>query len=247
MDAELTKKRFEELAVRADRSGRAQFTRFLDPALEMDARIAAARQNVPVQFFGGWDGAERRICAFGEAVSEDDYPIACIAIGWNPKYASLTHRDLLGAVMSLGLDREATGDICMGAAEGTACLFAHRDVADYICANLESAKNARLKTERTDTAPEMRPPEGDVIRITVQSERLDGVIAAGWRLSRAEAQRLIAAGLIKHNHVEERRGDARVAEGDLISVRGRGRLRVESVEGETRRGRIALKLFKYKS
>ena len=73
------------------------------------------------------------------------------------------------------------------------------------------------------------------------------MIAAGWRLSRAEAQRLIAAGLVKHNHVEERRGDARVAEGDLISVRGRGRLRVESVDGETRRGRIALKLFKYKS
>lgn len=247
MDADLTQKRFAELALRADRSQRAQFTRFLDPALEMDARFAAARRAVPIGFYGGWDGAERRICAFGEGVEIADYPIACIAIGWNPKYATLSHRDLLGAVMSLGLERDATGDICLGAAEGTACLFAHRDVADYICANLESAKHARLRTAIVDTAPEMRPPEGNVIRVTVQSERLDGVIAAGWRLSRAEAQRMIAAGLVKHNHMEERRGDARVAEGDLISVRGKGRLRVQSIDGETRRGRIALQLFQYKA
>lgn len=250
MDAELSKKRFAELAARAVKSGRAQYTGFLDPALETDAEIAAARQGAGCRFFGGYDGAERRICAFTDAdgaIDADGFPIAYIRIRWNPKYASLSHRDLLGAVMSLGLERDSTGDICRGAEDGTAVLFAHSGVAGYICANLESAGSARLRTECVDELPELRGPDGDVIRITVQSERLDGVIAAGWRLSRSEAQRLIAAGLVKRNHIEERRGDVRVAEGDLISARGHGRLRVEAVDGATRRGRTAMRLFMYKS
>ncbi len=246
MDAELIKKRLNELALRAEKSGRAQYTKFLEPAWEPDAKAAAVQQGAMYRFFGGYDGAERRVCGFGDA-DDADFPIACILIRWNPKYAHLSHRDLLGAVMSLGLERDSTGDICMGAEEGTACLFALSDVADYICGNLESAKNARLQNEIVYAVPELRGPDGDIIRITVQSERLDGVIAAGYRLSRSEAQRMISAGLVKHNHIEERRGDVRAAEGDLISVRGFGRLRVEAVDGATRRGRIAMRLFKYRN
>lgn len=244
MDAE-TGKRFAELAARAAHSGGCAFTRFLEPASEPEANSAAARQGIAARFFGGYADAERRICAFTDGEAED-FPIACVLIRWNPKFSEISHRDLLGAVMSLGLERDATGDICMGATSGTACLFAHTDVADYIRANLESVRNARVRCEIADTVPELTPPQGDIIRVTVQSERLDGVIAAGYKLSRGEAQRLIAQSLVKHNHIEERRGDVRVSEGDLISVRGYGRLRVEAIEGTTRRGRIAMRLFRYK-
>jgi RNA-binding protein YlmH len=79
----------------------------------------------------------------------------------------------------------------------------------------------------------------------VQQERLDALVAGACRLSRAEAQRLIAGGLVKLNHVPCLRADARLAEGDLISVRGHGRVRVVAFQGESRRGRLIVNVFKY--
>ena len=75
--------------------------------------------------------------------------------------------------------------------------------------------------------------------------RLDAVLAAGLRLSRGEAQRLIDGGLVKRNHVEVLWGDLHLEEGDLLSVRGHGRMRVEGFEGLTRKGRQAVRLFRY--
>ena len=83
------------------------------------------------------------------------------------------------------------------------------------------------------------------MRLTVQQERLDAVLAAACRLSRGEAQKLIAAGLVKLNHAINTRSDAKLAEGDLISARGHGRVRVDAFQGESRRGRLIVNVFKY--
>ncbi|MBQ8506427.1 MAG: RNA-binding protein [Clostridia bacterium] len=237
----------KELALRACYAGNACFTRFLEPPMERDALSAANEAGVCAAFFGGYDGAERRIAAFytDEAPEAWEYPIACLELKWNPKYAAPGHRDLLGAVMGLGLERDATGDIAMGAQEGTAYLFCHRDVESYICGNLESAGRASLKVKSFDGVPALKPPEGVELRVTVSSERLDAVIAAGLRLSRSEAQKLIEAGLVKRSHMIELRGDIHLEEGDLLSIRGHGRMRITAFEGQTRKGRLAVRLFKY--
>ena len=238
------RKRFNELALRAVHTGRAQFTRFLDPAAERDALAAARAAGAEVAFSGGYEGAERRVAAFHDGEPPEVFPIAALALRWNPKFASPQHRDLLGAVMGLGLERDATGDVCMGAEPGLGYLFCTEDMADYISSALESAGRAALKIARTDDV-RVAPPEGTSIRVTVQTLRLDAVLAAGWKLSRAEAQRLISAGLVKLNHVPELRGDARVEAGSLLSARGYGRLRVDEVQGETRHGRTGVVLFRY--
>ena len=135
----------------------------------------------------------------------------------------------------------------MGSHRGNPCayLFVTPEMADYVSANLESAGRASVKVEPASETPEIAPPEGIEIRVTVQNARLDAVLAAGYRLSRSEAQKLIAAGLVKLNHVPNLHTDARVGEGDLISARGYGRLKVLSEQGESRRGRLILMLFKY--
>ena len=244
--AELAEKRLEELALRAAHRGEACFTRFLEPAAEADARRAAARAGVAAAFWGGYPDAERVICAFcpeGEEPSPEEYPVRCVLLRWNAKFASAGHRDVLGAVMGLGLERDGIGDVAM-CREG-ACVFAHRDVAGYICDSLESAGRAALKREIVDEAPELLPPEGEEMRVTVNALRLDAVLAAGLRISRAEAQRLVAAGLVKRNHLPEMRGDCRISEGDLLSARGFGRLQVRLCEGETKKGRLGVRLFRY--
>ena len=245
--AELEKKRLRELALRARHGGAACFTRFLEPSMEPEARAAAAEAEVSLALWGGYPDAERRIAAFYcfDPPQEGDYPLACLELNWNAKYFQPGHRDLLGAVMGLGLERDATGDIVLGAREGSAYLFVHRDVEEYILANLDSAGRASLKLRRASGAPEIRPPEGASLRVTVSSPRLDAVLAAGLKLSRGEAQRLIDGGLVKRNHIETLRGDVHLEEGDLLSVRGHGRMRVEGFEGLTRKGRQAVRLFRY--
>lgn len=238
------KKRFSELAMRAAYTGRPQFTKFLEPSMERDAVSAAHAAGAQVAFSGGYENAERRMAAFHDGEEPDFFPIETLELRWNAKFAEAKHRDLLGAVMGLGLERDATGDVCLGEEEGTAYLFCTADVADYIGANLESAGRASLKIRRAEEV-RIAPPEGTAIRVTVQQLRLDALLAAGYKLSRSEAQKLIAAGLVKLNHAIEERGDVRLEAGDLISARGYGRLRVDEIQGETKKGRIGAVLFRY--
>lgn len=248
MDA-LEAKRLDELARRAAFSGRAQYTRFMEPPSFDAARAAANRAGARVAFWGGFEDAERRVAAFyaKEPPEPGEYPIAALRITWNAKFASPGHRDLLGAAMGLGIERETMGDIAMGEFRGADCayLFAIDDMAGYIAASFESAGRAAVKVAVAEEEPRFKPLEGRELRVTVQHARLDAVLAAGCRLSRSEAQRLVAAGLVKLNHAVNLRADAKLAEGDLISARGYGRLRVTAFEGESRRGRLVVSLFHY--
>ena len=248
MDGAL-EKRLNELALRAGHTGRVCATRFLEPSALGMVNAAAARAGVKVALWGGYDGAERRVAAFyaEDPLEAGDWPIQALRLQWNGRFATPGHRDLLGAVMGLGIEREMTGDIAMGTYRDAPCayLFALREVADYVAANLDSAGRASLKVSVATEEPALLPPEGESLRLTVQQQRLDAVLAAACRLSRSEAQRLIAAGLVKLNHVPQLRPDARLEEGDLISARGYGRVRVTAFQGESRRGRQVVQVFRY--
>ena len=249
MMSDAPEKRFNELALRAAHTGETCYTRFLEPAQADAVRAAAGRAGARAAFWGGYEGAERCVAAFYDAdpPAGEDWPIRALRLSWNAKFANPGHRDLLGAVMGLGIERETTGDIAMGEYRGAACayLFAHVDMADYIAAALDSAGRAALKVAVADETPVLLPPEGTWLRLTVQQERLDAVLAAACGLSRGEAQRLIAAGLVKLNHAPNLRADAKLNEGDLISARGYGRVRVDAFQGESRRGRRIVRAFRY--
>lgn len=236
-------KRLLELARRGAREDRPAFSRFLEPSMIPIAEKCARQADAHVRFFGGYEGAERVVAAFATETGETDFPIVCLELRWNKKYGDPGHRDLLGAVMGLGIDREATGDIVVG--DGVAHLFAEREMARYIMENLTSAGRARLIVTEKEGDVEAPEPEGVRARITFSSPRLDAILSSGYDLSRAEAQRLIAAGLVKLNHVPQLRTDATVNEGDLLSARGLGRLKVEEMLGETKKGRLAARVFRY--
>ena len=150
-------------------------------------RRAAGESGVRCSLHGGYPDAERCMAAFyaDEAPGAEDFPMRVIRIDWNAKFSNPGHRDLLGAVMGLGIDRDTTGDIAMGEYKGGPCayLFALEEVAGYIAASLEGAGRASLKVEVTEETPELLPPEGVEMRLTVQQERLDAVVAAACRLS----------------------------------------------------------------
>lgn len=237
-------KRFLELARRAALAGRTGYSRFIEPSMMAAAQKCAREAGARVEFFGGYPEAERIVAAFVAWDDEPDYPIECLDLKWNTKFASAGHRDLLGAVMGLSIEREMTGDIVL-AGEGLAYLFVMRDMADYVMANLESAGRATLKITRHEGEIVCPEPDGTHMRITLASPRLDAFVSAGYNLSRSESQKLINAGLVKLNHVPEMHTDAGVDAGDLISVRGYGRMKIEELLGQTKRGRLAAQVFRY--
>ena len=245
MADELFEKRLRELALRASRRGEAAFTHFMDLNQIQLAMAAAGRERVRLVLEGGYPDAERRVGAFYDAELPEDWqwPIQPVEISWRSQFGSPEHRDLLGALMGLGFERERIGDIVL--ADGKAYVFAEPDMADYIVRTLESAGRVSLKCRLTDGVPDLPPPKGKMFRDTVASLRLDAVVAAGFSLSRSDAAEQIVRGKVFVNQAQQLRGDIAVDEGDLISLRGEGRLRIESVDGETKKGRIALKLFKY--
>ena len=240
----MEEKRLRELALRAAHACAPTYTRFLEPPMEIACRAAANFAGCEVAFDGGYEGAERRLAGFYAGAAEAlSFPIRRLRVDWNARYGSPGHRDILGALMGLGVGRETLGDIAL-LKEG-ALLFVHEDIADYVAANLESC--GRVKVRVSPCGEEVAPPEpeGTLIYRTVPSERLDAVLSAAYDLSRQKAQEMIRAELVKVDHAVEARLDARLQEGSLVSARGLGRFRLREVTGLTRKGRVGLRLFVY--
>ncbi|MBE5765925.1 MAG: RNA-binding protein [Clostridiales bacterium] len=237
-NAAFLEKRFCDLARREGK------TRFLEPGeMTVLARKAALEEGVQVLFCGGYPEAERTVAVFYSFIEPDEDFISCLKLEWNVKYAIPGHRDLLGAIMGLGIEREMFGDILVG--EGCAHVFVLTEIADYILSNLDSAGRTKLHVSFETEEIHLPEPEGVYLRETVNTPRLDAIIAAGYDLSREKAQKLVLQGFVKLNHVECTHTDAHLSDNDLISVRGFGRLRLIEIVGETRKGRTAIRLFRY--
>lgn len=245
MADELFEKRLQELALRASRRGDAEFTHFMDLSQIQLAMAAANKERVHLLLEGGYPDAERKIGAFYDAEPPENWqwPIQPVEISWRPQFGTPEHRDLLGSLMALGFERDRIGDIVL--TDGKAYVFAEPDIAEYIVRSLVNAGRITVKCRLAEGVPDLPPPKGKVFRDTVASMRLDAILAAGFSISRSDAAEQISRGKVFINQAQQLRSDLPVHEGDLISLRGEGRLRVESIDGETRKGRIAIKLFKY--
>ena len=200
-------------------------------------------------FFGGPAMAEREVCCYvPEYLDEgwltgDEGPIAAVRAVY---FAgdTLTHRDFLGALMGCGIKRETVGDIYV--ATGRCDFLVTRDILPYVLQNLTDAGRTRLHLEEIPLsaleAPEQKTKQ---IRGTVSSLRLDGVVAEGFALSRSRAAEVITAGKTELNYTLCAKPDRAVAEGDVISVRGLGKMRLEAVGGNTKKGRISIEICRY--
>ena len=239
-------KALENAAKLAGEKGLTRFTRFLDPAEAELGRHLARQYGARFSAWGGYDQAERVVGCFGPASEETDtaqYPVVCLHSRYSSKFCSVTHRDLLGSFMALGLTRSCAGDMIIAGTD--IYLFAHAQTADFIAQSMKSAGKAPLDFHVLTETPEMPEPEGTRFSAVVSSLRLDGVLAAAYRLSRSEAADCIRSGLVKVNHLACDRVDMPLSEGVLLSMRGSGRVRLLSVDGMTRKQRIGITLFRY--
>ena len=239
-------KALENAARLAGEKGLTRFSRFLDPAEAEQSRQLARQYGAKLSVWGGYEQAERVVVCFSpaaEEISRDQYPIVCLHSRYADKFCSVSHRDLLGSFMALGLTRSCAGDIIIAGAD--IYLFAHAQTADFIAQSMKSAGKTPLDFHALDEIPPMPEPEGTCFSAVVSSLRLDGVLAAAYKLSRSESSDCIRAGLVKVNHLVCDRVDAPLREGALLSLRGKGRVRLVSVDGMTRKQRIGITFFRY--
>jgi len=239
-------KLFENAAKFAAQKDLCRYTRYLDPAQTYEAERIARQYGVAFSAWGGYDRAERVIGCFhphDEAPALESYPVVCLSARIPVKFCKITHRDLLGAFMALGLTRDCIGDIII--ISDYVYLFAAEQTAGFIAASMTSAGRATLQFEMMQTLPEIPEPDGVTFSAVVSSLRLDAVLAAAYRLSRSEASELIRSGLVKVNHLPEERTDFLLKEDTLLSVRGKGRVRFVGVNGTTRKQRIGITFFRY--
>ena len=243
---EENQKSIENAARLASEKGLVRYTRFLDPAQAIQAHQIARMHGACFKTWGGYEQAERVIGCFypyGEVVEQKAYPLLCLHSRYSSKFCSLTHRDLLGAFMSLGLTRDSVGDMIIG--ENDIYLFAYAQTADYIAQSMKSAGKVPLDFSVLSCIPQMPEPEGIYFSSVVSSLRLDAVLAAAYKLSRSESADLIRAGIVKVNHQVCERVDMQISEEALLSVRGRGRVKLASIDGMTKKQRIGISFFRY--
>lgn len=223
-----------------------RFTRFLDPAQAVEAERIARQHGVKFSSWGGYDSAERAIGCFAPRntdVVRSEFPLVSLHSRYSSKFCSVSHRDMLGAFMALGLTRDSIGDIII--VDSDIYLFVVEQVADFILQGMTSAGKAALHFKRVEGEVSVPEPQGTAFHDTLSSMRLDAVLAGAYRLSRTESSALIRGGLVKLNHIPCERADAAVEEGALLSVRGKGRVRLQSIEGLTRKQRIGVTFFRY--
>lgn len=236
-------RRMEELSDRADRTGLTQYTCFLSPAEQMQAQISARKKKCEVFFWGGFPDAERKIAAFCAEGAELEWPLCAVRFTWNERFGTIAHRDLLGAMMSLGIERERYGDIIV--AQGCAYAAMHRGVAEFVAGAIETVGRAAVSSSVENEMPMGLSANGEEVRLVVSSLRLDALISAAWKLSRGCAQEVIASGKAQVDHCPELRPDRAVAENALVSVRGKGRFRLMETVGKTKKDRVCVLITRY--
>ncbi len=234
------KKRFSELAARAEAGGYAVYSDFLTLA-EQDT---LTEMRLPVELVGGYERAERRLAVFGEAWGAPPPAVWLEIAPVAQKFAdTLTHRDFLGSVVGLGLQREVLGDIIIH--ENRGYLYCLERMAPFIEENLSSVKRTTVRVKAVESPPEPGMALPDKTSFVVSSERLDGVVAAVFDLSRSESQRLFEHELVYVNSRSAKKLTAEPKPGDIVSVRGHGRFIYEGIERETKKGRLRVAVRRF--
>ena len=222
-------------------------TVFLSPRERQlaQAMLNAAGVRSGYVFDGGYGEAERAVLIFlpdwAEGPTGDELVFLRAAFHGEE---NLTHRDILGSLMGLGVTRERVGDILVS--PHSADIIASPSLRDFFLREWDQAGRVKLTVTEIGRGSLCIPQaQVKVIRDTVSSLRLDAVAAAAFSLSRGRAAELIAAGRVNLDHVPCLKGDKPVAEGAVVTARGLGKARLAQVGGLSKKGRIGITVERY--
>ena len=234
------------------------FTDFCDPyERSLCTSLLTAKNGFNIAYSGGYDNAERVIGIIGfEGFKKDFTPdnivrqnLTCLKVVTSSDRL-LSHRDYLGSLMGIGIERYKFGDIIVKDTsestrirntEQSAFIVSKTDVADFVKANFDKVSNARaIVSETTFEELYTNIPKPVIKKIIVSSMRLDCIISSAYNCSRSEAQEYIKAKRVFVNWRLCGESDKKIYSGDMINLRGKGRLHINEPAGMTKKDRIVI-------
>ncbi|MUK89518.1 RNA-binding protein [Ornithinibacillus sp. L9] len=227
-----------------ERSYQRKLTDFLDPREQqiVDMLVGTSNDEIQVQQFGGGKYSERKrviIAPYYEEIAQEDFELTCLQASYQEKFITLSHRDVMGSFLSLGIKRKKLGDIVVK--DGLIQLITTNDIAMYVLTNLSSFKKATIKLEEQplENLLEIAPNWVETDQ-TVSSLRLDNVLKEIYHISRKVASEYIEKKYVKVNYKLVEDGKFLLQENDLISLRGKGRSMLVRINGQTKKDKIRI-------
>ena len=232
------------------------FTEFLDLSELIEVRRnLKIPKGYEVLEFCGFNDDERRMLGFFpnsyiDMIGIDEcyhmFPVQLLKI--SPGFNSdpmFEHRDILGTVLGLGLERKLFGDIIVN--EREAYILCHQRGASIVLNEMINVRNTsvNIETKEVDDTTRELAPNAKVLNITIASLRIDGLVKAVGNCSRNEANAMITSGLVKVNQSQVLKNHKQVEEGDILSIRRKGKFKIKEIGNTTKKGRIAITILKY--
>ena len=241
-------KRIRELANLSYQRDIVTFSDFLN--LNEQNMVSSLKQQFPqvvMETFGGYDNAERQMVAFHpDALAFTwEYPIDCLKI--EPKAIkfseNLSHRDYMGALLNLGVDRSVIGDIIVQ--EKAAWFFCQSKMTEFFLENLCRVRHTNILITKVNDPEKFPHPNLESINGTCASVRLDSLIALAFKASRSSMVSYIESGQVFVNGKLITSNGYEPKEGDIVSVRGKGRFIFDGVSHQTKKGRCGVRILLY--
>lgn len=224
------------------------YSNFLSPPELADVQQIFARlTEVHFVAWGGYPQAERQRAAIARAelpLENTQVAVAALEIAGNFLFDPATHRDFLGAILGTGIIRETVGDIIVLGERGAQVIVVP-EMVEFLSLNLTQVRSVPVKTQVIDLAElKIREPKKKELTTVEASMRLDAVASAGFGMSRSKMADLITAGDVRVNWKEITQASHLLKSGDLVAIRGKGRLEIGEV-AITKKDRYRVQLTRF--
>lgn len=237
-----------DLAEQAIKTWEVVLTDFLSPPELIESQQIFSRlTEIQLTAWGGYPQAERQRLAIARAevpLDSSQVAVAAIDIAGNFLFDTATHRDFLGAMLGTGIAREKTGDIIVLGERGAQAIVVP-ELVEFLAMNLKQVRSVPVKVQQIELSElKIKEPKKKELTTVEASLRLDAIASAGFGMSRSKMADLIESGDVRVNWKEISQSSTQVKPGDLIAIRGKGRLEVGEV-AMTKKERYRVQLTRY--
>lgn len=235
---ESLKAHLEDLRNKSETWHKNLYSSFLNEE-EQAAMLHEFPESERIRYEGGYPGARKKRVIFLDHEENDFSDIVCISSRIDQRFRKITHRDVLGALMHLQIDRHSFGDFWV--CEDAVHLYTSSSMADFLMQNLTRINQLNVRFEINEERPvqQFRTKRYTLIAASL---RMDAIVSAITHSSRAQAKEMIRAGLVQLNHIVLVSPDKLCDNNDTISIRGKGRFRFIDIVRKTNSDRIAIEI-----
>lgn len=240
-------KRVLEMANRASLRREIIHTDFLTPPVLKESMLALEKiADIKMVAQGGYPEAERCRLSVGhpDVLTSDPDIVAALSISGNFGFEPCTHGDFLGAILGTGIVRDKLGDIILQGEKGAQILVVP-ELVEFLVSSLDKVRNVSVTCGKIPLlALEYQPPRTKSFKTVEASQRLDAIASAGFKISRSKMANLISNGDVRVNWATVTKSNTTMKAGDIISVSGKGRLKVGEITS-TRKGKFSVELIQF--